>query len=105
MDGKLALAAWRWLFIFDLILAIPVALYGYVFYPGTPQTTTAFLTDWTKSALNKGSTKMVELTRQIRHHNCQTRILAMAALRLLSPPCFLVSDLRVIRASVLYPLV
>jgi ACS family pantothenate transporter-like MFS transporter len=63
MDEKLALDAWRWFFIFDFILAIPVALYGYSFYPDTPQTTTAFLRDWTKSALNKGSRKMVELMR------------------------------------------
>ncbi|KAJ5362363.1 Major facilitator superfamily domain general substrate transporter [Penicillium brevicompactum] len=47
MDGKGGLSAWRWLFIFDFILAIPVTIYGYVFSPDTPQTTTAFyLSDW-----------------------------------------------------------
>lgn len=30
MDGKGGLAAWRWLFIFDCILAVPVAVYGFV---------------------------------------------------------------------------
>lgn len=30
MDGKGGLSAWRWLFIFDFILAIPVAIYGFV---------------------------------------------------------------------------
>ncbi|KAJ6006428.1 Allantoate permease [Penicillium sp. IBT 35674x] len=47
MEGKGGLSAWRWLFIFDFILAVPVVLYGYVFYPDTPQNTKAFyLTDW-----------------------------------------------------------
>lgn len=30
MDGKGGLAAWRWLFIFDFILAVPIAVYGLV---------------------------------------------------------------------------
>jgi ACS family pantothenate transporter-like MFS transporter len=30
MDGKGGLSAWRWLFIFDFILGVPVALYGFV---------------------------------------------------------------------------
>lgn len=47
MDGKGGLSSWRWLFIFDFILAIPVALYGFVFFPDTPHTTRAFyLTEW-----------------------------------------------------------
>lgn len=47
MDGRGGMPAWRWLFIFDFILAVPVALYGIIFYPDTPETTTAFyLSDW-----------------------------------------------------------
>ncbi|KAH8892111.1 MFS general substrate transporter [Thozetella sp. PMI_491] len=47
MNGRGGLSAWRWLFIFDFILAIPVALYGFFFYPDTPHTTTAFyLNEW-----------------------------------------------------------
>lgn len=42
MEGKGGLSAWRWLFIFDFILAVPVALYGLFFYPDTPQNTRAF---------------------------------------------------------------
>jgi ACS family pantothenate transporter-like MFS transporter len=30
MEGKGGMAAWRWLFIFDFLLAIPVAIYGMV---------------------------------------------------------------------------
>lgn len=30
MEGKGGLAAWRWLFIFDFILALPIVIYGMV---------------------------------------------------------------------------
>lgn len=47
MEAKGGLSSWRWLFIFDFILALPVALYGFVCFPDTPQTTRAFyLSDW-----------------------------------------------------------
>ncbi|KAL2855960.1 alpha/beta-hydrolase [Aspergillus pseudoustus] len=47
MEGKGGMPAYRWLFIFDFIIAVPVAIYGLIFYPDTPETTTAFyLSDW-----------------------------------------------------------
>ncbi|KAF7557574.1 hypothetical protein G7Z17_g606 [Cylindrodendrum hubeiense] len=47
MEGKGGLSAWRWLFIFDFILAIPVIVYGAICFPDTPHTTQAFyLNDW-----------------------------------------------------------
>ncbi|KAM0330762.1 hypothetical protein ACHAQA_003716 [Verticillium albo-atrum] len=49
MEGKGGMPAWRWLFIFDFILAIPVVIYGVLCYPDTPYTTKAFwLNDWEK---------------------------------------------------------
>ncbi|CAN8100498.1 unnamed protein product [Discula destructiva] len=42
MDGRGGLAAWRWLFIFDFLIAVPVAIYGFVTFPDTPHTTRAF---------------------------------------------------------------
>ncbi|KAK2690687.1 hypothetical protein QWA68_010485 [Fusarium oxysporum] len=42
MHGKGGMSAWRWLFIFDFILAIPVAAYGFITFPDTPHTTRAF---------------------------------------------------------------
>ncbi|KAF9629034.1 permease of the major facilitator superfamily [Lasiodiplodia theobromae] len=49
MQGKGGLSAWRWLFIFDFLLSIPVVIYGLIFFPDTPQTTQAFyLTEWEK---------------------------------------------------------
>ncbi|KAF2196711.1 MFS general substrate transporter [Delitschia confertaspora ATCC 74209] len=41
MDGQNGLAGWRWLFIVDGIITLPVALYGYLLFPDTPTTTTA----------------------------------------------------------------
>ncbi|KAG5977283.1 hypothetical protein E4U55_006907 [Claviceps digitariae] len=42
LDGRLGLAGWRWLFIIDGLLTVPIALYGLIFFPDTPSTTTAF---------------------------------------------------------------
>ncbi|KAI9162656.1 major facilitator superfamily transporter [Paramyrothecium foliicola] len=42
MEGKGGLSAWRWLFIFDFVIAIPVIVYGVVCFPDTPHTTNAF---------------------------------------------------------------
>ena len=50
LDGNLGLAGWRWLFIIDGLLTIPIAIYGLAFFPDTPRTTNAFyLTDDEKS--------------------------------------------------------
>ncbi|KAJ0426593.1 alpha/beta-hydrolase [Aspergillus carlsbadensis] len=47
MEGRGGMPAYRWLFIFDFIIAVPVAIYGLIFYPDTPETTTAFyLSEW-----------------------------------------------------------
>lgn len=46
MDGHGGLSGWRWLFIIDGIITLPVALYGVLCFPDTPATTAAFyLTD------------------------------------------------------------
>jgi ACS family pantothenate transporter-like MFS transporter len=41
MNGLSGLSGWRWLFIIDGIITLPVALYGYFLFPDTPSTTTA----------------------------------------------------------------
>ncbi|KAF4635591.1 hypothetical protein G7Y89_g2496 [Cudoniella acicularis] len=47
MERRGGLSAWRWLFIFDFVLAVPIALYGFFFFPDTPETTKAFyLNEW-----------------------------------------------------------
>ncbi|RCI13403.1 hypothetical protein L249_5582 [Ophiocordyceps polyrhachis-furcata BCC 54312] len=41
LDGRRGLAGWRWLFIVDGLLTLPVAAYGFVLFPDTPRDTTA----------------------------------------------------------------
>lgn len=35
------MAGWRWLFIIDFLITIPVAIYGFLIFPDTPSTTRA----------------------------------------------------------------
>ncbi|KJZ75309.1 hypothetical protein HIM_05235 [Hirsutella minnesotensis 3608] len=42
LDGRRGLSGWRWLFIVDGLLTVPVALYGFLVFPDTPRTTAAF---------------------------------------------------------------
>ncbi|OXG13285.1 hypothetical protein C367_06168 [Cryptococcus neoformans Ze90-1] len=47
MEGKGGLRAWRWLFIFDFVIGIPIAIFGAVFFPDEPHTTKVFwLNNW-----------------------------------------------------------
>ncbi|KAH6631227.1 major facilitator superfamily domain-containing protein [Chaetomium tenue] len=41
MDNRHGLRGWRWLFIIDGIVTLPVAAYGFFLFPDTPATTTA----------------------------------------------------------------
>jgi ACS family pantothenate transporter-like MFS transporter len=41
MDGKSGLSGWRWLFIIDGIITLPVPVYGFFLFPDTPRNTTA----------------------------------------------------------------
>jgi MFS family permease len=36
LDGVHGLEGWRWMFIIDAIITIPIALFGFVFLPGLP---------------------------------------------------------------------
>ncbi len=42
LNGRLGLAGWRWLFIFDGIISIPIAIWGFFAIPDLPHTTRAF---------------------------------------------------------------
>lgn len=42
MHGKSGFAGWKWLFIIDFAITVPVAVYGYLMFPDTPHTTKAF---------------------------------------------------------------
>ncbi|KAL4734390.1 major facilitator superfamily domain-containing protein, partial [Aspergillus similis] len=41
MDGMHGLSGWRWLFIIDGLITIPIAIYGFIVFPDTPTTTKA----------------------------------------------------------------
>ncbi|KAL4733269.1 major facilitator superfamily domain-containing protein [Aspergillus similis] len=41
LDGVAGLAGWRWLFIIDGLITLPIALYGAFLFPDTPATTQA----------------------------------------------------------------
>lgn len=51
LHAKSGLTGWRWLFIIDGLITVPVAIYGFIFFPDTPQTTTAFYLTETEKAL------------------------------------------------------
>ncbi|CEI67995.1 unnamed protein product [Fusarium venenatum] len=36
LDGKGGMAGWRWVFIIDGIISLPIAIAGFFFYPGVP---------------------------------------------------------------------
>lgn len=42
LDGRNGLAAWRWVFIIDGLMTVVTAIYGLIFFPDTPDSTTAF---------------------------------------------------------------
>ncbi|KAA8897427.1 major facilitator superfamily domain-containing protein [Sphaerosporella brunnea] len=36
------IAGWRWLFVIDFLITLPIAVYGFIFFPDTPYDTNAF---------------------------------------------------------------
>ncbi|KAI9732241.1 MAG: hypothetical protein M1818_007560 [Claussenomyces sp. TS43310] len=41
LNGRAGLAGWRWLFIIDGLITLPIALYGFLLFPDTPRLTKA----------------------------------------------------------------
>lgn len=42
MDDVAGLAGWRWLFIIDFLITVPISVYGFFCFPDTPETSKAF---------------------------------------------------------------
>jgi ACS family pantothenate transporter-like MFS transporter len=51
LNGAKGLSGWRWLFIIDGLITLPIALYGLFFFPDTPSTTSAFYLTSSERAL------------------------------------------------------
>ncbi|KAF9534154.1 major facilitator superfamily domain-containing protein [Crepidotus variabilis] len=42
LNGRAGRSGWRWLFVIDGIITLPIALYGFLVFPDVPKTTKAF---------------------------------------------------------------
>ncbi|POS69896.1 major facilitator superfamily transporter [Diaporthe helianthi] len=51
LDGSRGMSGWRWLFVVDGLITLPVALYGFFLFPDTPSTTKAFYLTENEKAL------------------------------------------------------
>jgi ACS family pantothenate transporter-like MFS transporter len=51
LNGAKGLSGWRWLFIIDGLITIPIAIYGLFLFPDTPTTTSAFYLTSSERAL------------------------------------------------------
>ncbi|OAA57988.1 pantothenate transporter liz1 [Niveomyces insectorum RCEF 264] len=61
MNGVHGLAGWRWLFIMDGIISIPIAIWGFFAIPDLPHTTKAFY--WTKDDKEYGVQRIEKIGR------------------------------------------
>lgn len=44
LDGRNGLAGWQWLFIIDFVITVPIAVYGFLFFPDIPERASWVLT-------------------------------------------------------------
>ncbi|KAF9008916.1 MFS general substrate transporter [Cyathus striatus] len=66
LNGKASRSGWRWLFIIDGIITLPIAFYGFLVFPGLPATTNVFyLTEEERLlATERLQTTNIEVSRQ-----------------------------------------
>ncbi|KAI8721542.1 MFS domain-containing protein [Fusarium sp. LHS14.1] len=60
LNGRHGLSGWRWLFIVDGLLTVPVATYGFLCFPDTPHTTAAFYLTDDERRLAKSRVPLIE---------------------------------------------
>lgn len=63
MDDLNGLAGWRWLFIIDFVITMPIILYGFIFFPDTPATCNAFYFNQEEIELAKARVPQRETTK------------------------------------------
>ncbi|KAI0080643.1 MFS general substrate transporter [Panus rudis PR-1116 ss-1] len=64
LNGVAGRSGWRWLFIIDGIITMPIALYGFLIFPDVPETTKAFYLNEEERLL---SSDRLENTREMTH--------------------------------------
>jgi MFS transporter, ACS family, pantothenate transporter len=70
LNSHSGLAGWRWLFIIDGLITLPIALYGFLLFPDTPRTTKApYLTG------DERSLAIARVPEVIEHTNLTWRFL------------------------------
>ncbi|KAF2496501.1 MFS general substrate transporter [Lophium mytilinum] len=62
LNGRLGLAGWRWLFIFDGVISFPIAIWGIFAIPDLPHTTKAFY--WSEDDKKYGVERIEKLGRK-----------------------------------------
>lgn len=63
MDDKNGIAGWRWLFIIDFLITVPIAIYGVIFFPDTPDTCKAFYFNEREIEIARARVKVKETTK------------------------------------------
>ncbi|CAK7245765.1 MAG: hypothetical protein STHCBS139747_007357 [Sporothrix thermara] len=83
LNGRHGLAGWRWLFIIDGLLTIPVALYGLFLFPDTPHNTSAFYLNEEERQLARDRVPLQEQAHEAQPKTLAT-VLKMARMVLTS---------------------
>ncbi|KAI0111065.1 retrograde regulation protein 2 [Nemania sp. FL0031] len=65
LNGARGIPGWKWLFIISGLITLPVAAYGYFFFPDTPYTTTAFYLSAEEVALARNRVPLMERGEKI----------------------------------------
>jgi ACS family pantothenate transporter-like MFS transporter len=68
LNHKAGLAGWRWMFIFNAIIGIPIAIWGYWAIPDLPHNTRAFYFSEEVSSISITPSKTIRLMDQEREY-------------------------------------
>ncbi|KAI0068919.1 MFS general substrate transporter [Artomyces pyxidatus] len=75
LDGKAGRSGWRWLFIIDGIITLPIAFYGFSIFPDVPTTTKAFYLSKEERLLSSSRLDATDTTRSPLSWNLAKRVL------------------------------
>ncbi|THV08700.1 MFS general substrate transporter [Dendrothele bispora CBS 962.96] len=77
LNGHAGRSGWRWLFIIDGVITLPIALYGFFFFPDVPATTKAFyLTEEERVLATERLQGDVEVSRKPLSFSIAKRVLS-----------------------------